>query len=203
MGDFATNIWDRTRIYMVDFERAIHGPAHRLFPDVDCVGYHDEAFPDEHGPITSSTVGLEEAKVKLHRTEISLKAKLYAVSSNPAVLQIIYPSDGLLPYVRSDIITFKPVKAGRTAIEIRYNWPDGPVLGRLYVRIYDPLTINVMIHLVGIDHTDANGKDTNQTLPTQFLAADCPDRDSKLQRPKRNMGRKPYLESSRYCHRFP
>ena len=184
MGDFATNIWDRTRIYMVDFGRAIDGPADRRFPDVDCVGYHDEAFPDEHGPITSSTVGLEEVTVKLHRTEISLKATLYAVSSNPAVLQILYPSGGLLSYVRSDIIKFKPVKAGRTAIEIRYNWPDGPILGRLYVRIYDPLTINVMIHLVGIDHTDANGKDTNQTLPTQFLAADCPDRDSKLQRAK-------------------
>ncbi|HEY3835504.1 MAG TPA: hypothetical protein VGL72_02990 [Bryobacteraceae bacterium] len=169
---------------MVDFGRAIDGPADKRFPDVDRVGYHDEASPDEHGPITSSTVGLDEANVKFHRTEISLNAKLYAVSSNPAILEIRRPSAGLLPYARSAFITFKPLKAGRAAIEVRYNWLDGPVLGRLYVRIYDPLTVNVMVHLVEIDHTDAKGDRTNQKLPDQFLGADCRDRDSRLERAK-------------------
>ncbi|HUA59554.1 MAG TPA: hypothetical protein VML19_12415, partial [Verrucomicrobiae bacterium] len=182
MPDFDSTIWDNLRIYTVDFGRAKSGAPNRNYPEVDSVGYHDAKFPDEHGPITSSVVGLTEVNVQFYRTEISLKAKLFAISADPSVLQIVQPASGELTGQRSETIQFKPVKAGRTTIEIHYNWADGPVLGRLYVQIYDPLHVRLAIHLVSIVHTDSAGKITVLNLPDRFLGADCPDTASKQQR---------------------
>jgi hypothetical protein len=43
------------------------------------------------------------------------------------------------------------VAAGRTSIDIHYHWPDGPIIGRLYVVVRALRTVNVRIHLVTVN----------------------------------------------------
>ena len=131
MPHFKTTVWAGERIYMVDFSRAKTGPPHRRFPDIDRHGYHDTANPSEHGPIVSASATQEEVTVLFHRTEISTAATLFATSTDNSVLRITKPADGRLTSDRSQPIQFTAAAAGRAVIEIRYNWTDGPVIGRL------------------------------------------------------------------------
>ncbi len=151
MADFNMSVWDNERVFMVDFGRA---PAskhpHRACPDIDCYGYVDEAHPDEHGPIVSARIGQPQVNVRFYRTEISTQARLYAMegTDNPGRIRIIQPRGGLLPQNRECTISFRPLAAGRTSIDIRYFWPDGPVIGRLYVDVRRTSTIKVRAHIV-------------------------------------------------------
>ena len=169
---FKTTVWGGERIYMVDFSRARTGPPHRRFPDIDRHGYHDSAHPSEHGPIVSASTTQEGVTVLFHRTEISTTAALFAVSSNTGVLQITKPTtDGRLSSDRSQPIQFTAgANEGRAVIEIRYKWPDGPVIGRLYVQIYTPFQVLMQLHLVtvnGLGHASS------------FLGANCPNWEAK------------------------
>jgi hypothetical protein len=166
MTNFATTVWDRERIYTVSFGRAKTGTPHMKFPDVDDVGFQDDANPSEHGQIASSMAGLTSVRVKVYRMEISTAAKLYAVSADPTIVKITDPADGALGATPEQKITFDAVKAGRTAIEIRYRWKDGPVIGRLYVAVYARSVIRLRLHLVtvnGFANPVAN-----------FFGANCP-----------------------------
>ena len=172
MPDFKTTIFRNERVYMVDFVRAISGRANRQFPDVDNTGYQNRDVPAEHGPIVSAMVQQERVTVAFLRTEISETAKLFAVSLDPAVMTIINPGGtGLLQGARRQNIEFNAVAEGRTAIEIRYNWQDGPVIGRLYVQVYSRLEIRMFIQLLE--------KVKSRPQPRRLLGKDCPtDRDA-------------------------
>jgi hypothetical protein len=61
---------------------------------------------------------------------------------------------------RSTTISFRPVAAGRTAIDIRYRWRDGPVIGRLYVEVRAQRQIRTRVHFVTVNGT---------ALPANFL----------------------------------
>jgi hypothetical protein len=51
-------------------------------------------------------------------------------------LRITHPAGGLLSNDRSQNFTFASGNAaGRAAIEVRYNYTDGPVIERLYVQV--------------------------------------------------------------------
>jgi hypothetical protein len=174
MPDFNSTIWTNERIYMVDFCRAKTGPAHRRFPDVDNAGYRDEAFAGEHGPIMSAMTGQTRVNVRVSRTEISTAAKLFAVSTNPAAAAITSPAGtGQLGSDRSQNIEFSAVAAGRAAIEIRYNWADGPVLGRLYVQVYDRIQLRMRVHLLTV-----NGL----AQPHSFFSKGCANRAERVAR---------------------
>ena len=111
-------------------------------------------------------VSQERVAVSLNRTEISLAAKLFAISMNPAIVEITNPTNpGLLSGQRTQNIEFKAIAEGRTPIEIRYNWPDGPVIGRLYVQVYSRIEIPIFIHLLGRVKT--------RSQPRRLLGKDC------------------------------
>ncbi len=174
MPDFNTTVWTNERIYLVDFGRAKTGLPHRRFPDVDNAGYRDDAFAAEHGPITSAMVGQTRVTVLFFRTEISTRAKLFAVSTNPAVVKITSPAAATpLGASRSQKIEFSAVAAGRAAIEIRYNWEDGPVLGRLYVQVYARVQIPMQVHLLTV-----NGLGQ----PNPFFSKACGNRAQRVAR---------------------
>jgi hypothetical protein len=160
MPDFNIRIWDSERIYMVDFSRAwisttlpasqrVH--PHKTCPDIDHLGYMDDAHADEHGPIISARVGQGDIRVRFSRTEISTAAKLYAVSSAPGTVRVAWPRQGLIPNTRESILLLRPVAAGRATIDIHYQWPDGPIIGRLIVVIRATHTVNVRVHLVTVN----------------------------------------------------
>ena len=183
MEDFLSFVWSNERVFMVDFSRAKTGDPSRRFPDIDDVGYHDEAFPDEHGPITSAMTGQEGVTVNFHRMEISGRAKLFAVSQDPAIVQITKPASGELTPDATQNIEFTAGKPGRTCIEIRYNWTDGPVLGRLYVQVYETILIRMRLHIVTIVQRDDDGKVVNRRdQPALFFGAACPTTADKLKR---------------------
>jgi len=168
MTDFKTRVWDNERIYMVDFGRAPNSyhPTSAC-PDIDHYAFTDDTQPSEHGAIVSCCVGQPRISVRFYRTEISTSANLYAIPSDGATtIRMIAPAvDGWLPKNRSTTITFQPVAAGRTQLEIRYKWPDGPVIGRLYVEVRAQRTIRARVHLVTV-----NGN----ALPANFLGQAAP-----------------------------
>jgi hypothetical protein len=117
MADFTVRIWDNERIYMVDFGRADVSrsvPAaqrrhpHRSCPEVDRVGYMNDAQAAEHGPMVCARVGQGDVRVRFFRTEVSTAARLYAVAANGrTTIRITSPSTGLLPAARSSTIRFQ------------------------------------------------------------------------------------------------
>src|SRR5216684_2137083 len=166
MATFATQVWNGERIYMVGFGRARTGTPHMKFPDVDDVGFQDDANAGEHGQIVSSMVGLSDVRVKVYRMEISTAAKLYLVSADPTIVKVTLPADGSLAATQEQKIKFKAVKAGRTALEVRYHWKDGPVIGRLYVAVYARTVIALRLHLVTVNGFANPG--------ANFFGANCP-----------------------------
>lgn len=183
MPDFQSTVWNTERIYMVDFGRAKTGAAHRRFPDVDSVGYHDDAFAAEHGPIVSAMAGQARVTVRFHRTEISPGARLFAVSSNPAAVNITSPAGGMLTGDRSQNIEFTAVAAGRATIEVRYNWNDGPIIGTLNVQVYARVQVLMRVHLVTYIQRDAAGNITaQQGHPNRFFSKDCINRAQRVAR---------------------
>jgi hypothetical protein len=175
MPDFTTKIWTRERIFLVDFGRAKTGDPHMKYPEVDTTGFQDDANPSEHGRIVSSVSEFENVRVKFYRTEISTNARLHIVSTNQDVVRITHPADGILHPAQEQVIRFNAGKAGRATLEVRYNWTDGPVIGRLYVQVYDLRKIPVRLHLV-----TAN----NFAHPVNFFGKACPTRDDKVTRLK-------------------
>jgi hypothetical protein len=172
--DFKTTIWTSERIYTIDFARAKTGVPHRRFPDVDNAGYRDDANAAEHGAITSALVGQTKVTVQFTRTEISTGAKLFAVSSDPTVVRITSPAAaGQLTAKVTQNIEFSAVAAGRAAIEIRYGWVDGPVLGRLYVEVYPRIQILMQVHLLTV-----NGLGQ----PNMFFSLACANRAQRVAR---------------------
>lgn len=154
MADFNMRVWDNERVFMVDFGRApARSHPHRACPDIDRYGFVDEANPREHGPIVSARIGQPQVNVRFYRTEISTEARLYAVegTENPGRIRILQPRGGLLPQTRESTIAFRPLAHGRTSVDIRYFWPDGPVIGRLYVDVRRTSTINVRAHIVSFN----------------------------------------------------
>lgn len=151
MANFNTRVWDNERIFMVDFGRAKKGAANSLRPDVDDVGYHDDAHNGEHGPIVSTMVGTRDVRVRFYRTEISTSAPLYVTSSNRNVMRITYPANGKLRAAQKQLIRFHGRRVGRAIIEVRYRWPDGPVIGRLYVQVYSRILVRIRAHLVTVN----------------------------------------------------
>src|SRR5215469_9876303 len=184
MPDFVTTIWNTERIYMVDFGRAKTGAAHRRFPDIDNVGYHDDAFAAEHGPIVSAMANQTRVNVRFHRTEISTAAKLFAVSTDPTVVNITSPAGGALSRSRSQNIEFTAGgAAGRADIEIRYGWNDGPMIGRLYVQVYARIQVLMRVHLVTYVQRDLAGNIVAQrNHPNPFFSKNCANRAQRIAR---------------------
>lgn len=153
MANFNTRIWDNERIFMVDFSRAKTGAAHKDFPDVDDLGHSDDSQGSEHGAICCSVDDARNVQVRFHRTEISLNAPLHIVSTNPALVTLATPASGVLSAVRSQIIKFNTAAgaSGRAALEVRYKWADGPVIGRLYVQVNQRVNVRLRFHLVTIN----------------------------------------------------
>jgi hypothetical protein len=149
---------------MVAFGRARTGSPHMKFPDVDGTGFQDDANPNEHGQILSSWVGAKNVRMKLFRTEISNSARLFLVSTNPAVAKITDPADGHLAAAREQTVQFSTPTGGRAIFEVRYQWNDGPVLGRLYVQVYAQRNIPLRLHLVTV-----NGAGN----PVNFFGKNC------------------------------
>jgi hypothetical protein len=97
------------------------------------------------------------------------------VSTNQDVVRVTDPADGILQAAREQVIRFKAGKAGRAALEVRYKWSDGPVIGRLYVQVYDLQKIPARLHLV---------KANNFNHPVNFFGKACPTRNDKVSRLK-------------------
>lgn len=149
MPDFTAHVWGGERIYMVKFGRARSGPPHMDFPDPDDIGFTDDAHTSENGPIVNAIQGAAGTQVRFHRMEISLAARLHIVSSDPALVQIIDPPHGLLRNVRSQNFKFTTGhSSGRAAIEVHYEWPNGPIIGRCYVQVNEKKNIRLRLHLV-------------------------------------------------------
>jgi hypothetical protein len=157
VANFKMQVWNGERVYMVDFSRAAVPswvPAaqrqhpHRACPDIDRTGYTDDAHADEHGPIIGASVDRGNVLVTMARTEISEDARLYAVSADPGIARVVWPAGGQLPSARAATIVISPRAPGRTSIDIRYFWPDGPVIGRLHVVVRQPRVIHLRIHMV-------------------------------------------------------
>jgi len=134
---------------MVGFGRAKTGAPHMDFPDPDDIGFTDDAHNAENGPIVNAITRAAGTQVRFHRMEISTAARLYLVSTDTALVRITHPAHGLLGSVRSQNFTFVTgPNPGRAAIEVHYHWPDGPVIGRLYVQVNQRVNIRLRLHLV-------------------------------------------------------
>ena len=174
MADFKIKIWDNERIFMIDFGRAPakHHPS-RQCPDIDNMGFTDEAHPRECGPIVSARLGQPRIDVRFFRTEISTKARLYAIPADKEqTIRILNPAKGELPNSKKSTISFRPVKLGRTSIDIHYHWPDGPVIGRLYVEVRIKVNVNVRAHLVTVNGQPHGNDFLGETRPAKMTAAE-------------------------------
>jgi hypothetical protein len=173
MADFNMRVWSNERVYMVDFGRA---PARRhptrVCPDIDRWGYEDEAYPRDHGPIVSARIGQPRVNVRFFRTEISTEARLYAVAADGnRTIRILRPRGGRLPQRRAATISFRAVRMGRTSIDIRYHWPDGPVIGRLYVESRRTSTVQVRVHNVTVNGNGHANRFLGENRPGGMTAA--------------------------------
>jgi hypothetical protein len=149
MPDFTAQVWGGERIFIAGFSRAKTGVAHMDYPDPDDIGFTDDANRAEHGPLFNAITRAAGTKIRFHRMEISTAARLYLVSTDPALVRIINPASGLLSSARSQNFTFVTgPNPGRAAIEVRYKWKDGPVIGRCYVQVNERINIRLRLHLV-------------------------------------------------------
>ncbi len=173
MDTFNMTVWRDAQIYLVDFGRASSEDDYdSTCPDVDRYGYMDDRYPSEHGPIMSACVIQEQVKFKLYRTEISSNAKLYALPQDgKRTIELLDPTDGRLPDGRTATISFKPKKVGRTAVEIHYQWPDGPVIGRLYVDVRAVHDVNCRFHMVTLNGSGFGNPFLLRTCPTSLSPA--------------------------------
>ncbi len=173
MTDFNIRVWNDIRIYMVSFGRARHrNHPHRSVPDVDRYGFMDDANVNEHGPIVSCRVGQPLVNVRFYRMEISWKARLYAVAADGHnTIRIRDPHDGWLVNQRSTNIAFQPVSAGRTSIDIHYWWPDGPIIGRLYVDVRATRTIRCRFHMLTLNGAGFGNNFLGEARPAGVAAA--------------------------------
>jgi len=178
LADFKVNIWDNQRIYLIDFGRAwAKQHPSRWCPDIDNIGYGDEAYPTENGPKVSARLGQPIVNVRFFRTEISTKARLYAIASDKnQTIRIITPSKGELPATRESTISFRPIKQGRTSIDIHYHWPDGPIIGSLYVEIRRTININIRAHIVSVNGQPHGNDFLGETRPAALTAAQHQER---------------------------
>ncbi|HMA96267.1 MAG TPA: hypothetical protein VKP30_26450 [Polyangiaceae bacterium] len=170
MVDFDLPVWADAQIYTVDFGRAAlrapHTHPHRACPPVDRYGYMDDANPAEHGPIVSCSVGQPRINVAFIRCEISATARLYAVPADGVrTIRILSPHSGRLPDTRQTTIAFRPMAVGRTSIDVRYFWPDGPIVGRLYVEVRALRNVNCRFHLVELNGAGWGANFLGQALP--------------------------------------
>src|SRR5439155_20391135 len=93
--------------------------------------------------------GAEHVRVRFYRTEISTGAPLFAVSSDTSIVRLNSPGGaGQLNSERNQLIDFRTVAAGRAAIEIRFGYADGPVIGRLFVQVHQRFNVPLRIHTV-------------------------------------------------------
>jgi hypothetical protein len=63
------------------------------------------------------------------------------------------------------------VATGRTSIDIRYWWPDGPVVARLYVDVRALRTINCRFHLVDVNGAGWGNQFLGQVRPPAMALA--------------------------------
>lgn len=173
MADFNVRVWDSHRIYMVDFGRARHANhPHRSCPDIDRSGFMDDANAAEHGPLVCARMGQPRVNVRFYRTEVSTAARLYAIPADgDRTVRLLRPHNGRLPNRRSTTIAFQPRRAGRTSIDIRYWWPDGPVIGRLYVEIRNTRTIRCRFHMLTINGVGWGNSFIGENRPAGTAAA--------------------------------
>jgi hypothetical protein len=128
-------------------------------------------------------VGQTRVTVRFSRTEISTGAKLFAISSNTGVVKITSPAaPGQLGSDRIQNIEFSAIAAGRAVIEIRYNWQDGPVLGRLYVQVYARIQVQMMVHLLAVNPVMNGAVMVSGGQPNVFFGKACANRAKRVAR---------------------
>ncbi|CAB3748255.1 hypothetical protein LMG29660_00828 [Burkholderia puraquae] len=137
-------IYHGHRFVPVRFVRQDPGQFNPLQPELDERGFVD----GRAGPVVSLMAG-ETIQVRMVRVHVAVGAPLFLKSSDEAVVKVRQLVD--------DVVELLGVGGGgkvaapnTAAIEVRYGSPDGLVLHRLHVEVYDPIEVAVAVHLVAI-----------------------------------------------------
>lgn len=136
-------IYEGHRFVPVRFTRLGSGKFEPLKPELDERGYADGRF----GPVVSVMSG-ERIEVRLERLHVSSSAPLFLKSTDESVVTVQTSGDT----VRLTGVTGagKNVPPKKATIEVRYGGATGPVLRRLYVEVYDPIEVGVVVHFMSI-----------------------------------------------------
>ena len=137
-------IYDGHRFVPVRFRRLDSKRASKRNPELDERGYDDGRF----GPVVSVMTG-ETIQVRMENLHISDSTSLNFVSSPPTAVQINRNGDiiELTGLAGAGAMKAEPQTA---KIEVRFGSDTGPLLGRLYVDVYDVITVATVVHSVSI-----------------------------------------------------
>lgn len=144
------------RIVMVRSRRATTGLPDPLKPEVDSRGHTDK----DHSPIVG-VVQDNEIIVRLVRQRIDNAAPLFVTSSDITVATVISPAKGALPRTANMEVRLRGIKGGNpltSQIQVHFGSDTGPIIHKLIVWVFKPLTVAMTPHMVTI--ADAAGNST-------------------------------------------
>jgi len=140
-------IYKQRRVVLVRFQRATTGDPDAAKPDID-----DRGWSGQFGPIMGIAKG-SNATVRLRRERIAPTAPLFAVpSDNTALLCAGQPNYALPPTQDVDLV-LSGITGGNpkvTTLDIRHGSATGPIIHKLTVWIFNPLTVKITPHMVTI-----------------------------------------------------
>ncbi len=150
---FRQDVYRSHTFVPVRFARAAEGPPRADAPEVDDRG-HAGAEPEPAVGVTEGDV----VKVAVVRQAIEdvPSARLCVTAAGTEAAAIQSPPHGILPPAPRAVFQLRAIRGGdgiearRTWVEVRYGGPTGPVVARLAVHVFRPLTLNLALHAVRI-----------------------------------------------------
>ncbi|MGO4815514.1 hypothetical protein AB4156_39035 [Cupriavidus sp. 2MCAB6] len=143
----AREIYEGHRFVPVRFVRENYNRFDPKYPELDDRGYVD----GRPGPVVSLTNG-QTIQIYLQRLHLFKNVPLSVKSTDESVVTVGTPS--------GDIVQLTGVNGGdrekprKATIEVRYSNAGGPLLHRLYVEVYNPIWVAVVVHAMTIGQKD-------------------------------------------------
>ncbi len=180
----------RSIVVPVRFVRAANGLSEFDKPNPDNRGHAMGERPARWNTTNArgTQVGImrgEEAEIRLVREDISDNARLYVVSTQPGVCEVVTPAAGRR-LAQNGIIRLRGVTNNydvQTKIQIRLgSADDGPIIAELEPHVFFPRRLPIRPHLVRVDSMTGTTRNRGH-IPINIRINDVLGRARKIWRP--------------------
>jgi len=144
----------------VRFARAEGGPLRPDAPEVDDRGH---AGPEPDGAVGATEGDVVKVGVVRQSLEAVPSSKLCVVSMHPETVAVQAPPHGILPPAPEGVFQLRAGRGGegiesrRAWVEVRAGASLGPVIARLAVHVFRPLSLRLALHPVRVKGVGGEG----------------------------------------------